>query len=78
MGVIADVLKVIVIWAAIVSIVFLVTKCLKESPDMQPKTAFQECISRCPTDFNENFKTLECPMMCKNLLVNESNSCNCT
>ncbi len=31
---------------------------------------YQECINKCPKDFNGDFKDLECPQMCAQLLNN--------
>lgn len=34
---------------------------------LQPGNDYQECIDRCPMDWNSNFEGLECPRMCEQL-----------
>ncbi len=33
----------------------------------ESSTDYESCIQKCPSDFNGNFKDLECPKMCKEL-----------
>ena len=51
-------------------VLFGVTQCARESEKQTiiENSNYQECIDYCPQDFSGNFKDLECPEMCAELI----------